>query len=465
MEILQKYEQPIRKLKGIYIFVFISYLITARMVPFVNFISQDVNSVIFSALAIIGAAILAAEFFMTYSVFKSRENLILLAFWVICLISSLLNMKYGIVNNIKTLVWMAIQFYLLFSFVNIKDEGEINTTLKRIMNSSAAIWLVGVLVSLVQFILQISYIEDFVDFPRRQGFMESRLFGIFTDPNFAALTSMIIIVFCWYLLKDCKNKKLRIYYYINIAFQLIYIVLSGSRTALLEGFVLVFVIAALEERNKVHDKVWLKSLLKGVIAVAISVALVFAIQKTMLWIAEVCEPLRASISIDNGEENNEDDKITLNRPDVNEDNISNNRFDIWKSAIEVSQGKRLFGVSPRNLTPYAIENYPDSYLVREEYETHNGYLAVFVNSGIMGTIAVLALLVDVLYLLCVYIKRKKNQAYESVIIMLLAVLFIIASSATLQPELFFVNSYGAAVFWLFLGYFVYLLKSKTPSEN
>ena len=464
MEKLKKYEDAFAKIKGIYIFVFVTYILLARIVPFVNFISQDLNSVIFSALAIIGAALVAFDFFMSFSMFKSRENLILLAFWVICLISSALNMEYGIVNNVKTLVWMAIQFFLLFSYVNAEDE-QINITLKRIMNSAAAIWLAGIIVSLVQFFLQISYIAPASDFPRRQGFTEARLFGVFTDPNFAALTSMLVIVFCLFLIKYCDSKKLRIYYWVNIAFQLIYIVLSGSRTAMLEGYMLVFLVAIVQARNSAIKKGQgskaLLSIAYGVLAIAVSIALVFAVQKTMLFLADVCAPLRDSITIEIDEDINEEDIISLERHDVNEENISNNRFSIWKSAIEVSAGKRIFGVSPRNLLVYATENYPDSYLVTMDYETHNGYLAVFVNSGIMGSIAILALVADAIYMICRYLKCKKKQEYDAEAIMLFSVLFIIAGSAMFQPEIFFVNSYGAAIFWLCLGYFMYFLKKKT----
>ena len=466
MEKLKKYEDAFAKIKGIYIFVFVTYILLSRIVPLVNFISQDLNSVIYSALAITGAVLVAFDFFMSFSIFKSRENIILLVFWVICLISSLLNMKYGIVNNVKTLVWMAIQFFLFFSFVNTKDK-EINKTLKLIMNSSAAIWLAGVIASLVEFFLQISYIAPASDFPRRQGFTEARLFGVFTDPNFAALTSMLVIVFCLFLIKYCDSKKLRIYYWVNIAFQLIYIVLSGSRTAMLEGYMLVFFTAIVQARNAAIKKGQgsraLLSIARGVLAVAVSIALVFAVQKTMPFLAELCAPLRDSITIEIDEDINEEDIISLERHDVNEENISNNRFSIWKSAIEVSQGKRIFGVSPRNLLSYATEEFPDSYLVRMDYETHNGYLALFVNSGIMGTLAMLVLIVDVIRLICRYLKCKKKQEYDSEVIMLFSVLFIIAGSAIFQPEIFFVNSYGAAIFWLCLGYFMYFLKKKTEA--
>lgn len=475
MKALSKYQEPFRRIKQAYILIYISYILIARIVPLVNFISLEVNSIIYAALAIAGALILAVDFFMTFFVFKSKENILLFLFLAVCLISSILNMQYGITSNLKTIVWSAIQFFLLFSIVNVKDENEIETTMNAVMKVTALVWFVGVVVSLIQFFFLIGYVAPFDDFPRRQGFVESRLFGVFTDPNFAAVTSLMVVLFCWFLLKTCKKKALRVYYYANIVIQLLYVVLSGSRTAMYGGAMLAFIFGFLNTRNKTIEKtkgkVFPKAALGGIIAVALSAVLIFAVQRTMPKTVELVNLLSASVQTE--EEYNskkalreqrlkDAEQLTLERPDVTDENISNNRFAIWSNYLKVSADHRLFGLSPRNLMSFLKANYPDSYLIKRGYdETHNGWLAIFVCTGIAGTAVMAAFFGNYIYECCRYMKAKKNKQYNDKIIVLLGSVFIIAFSAVLQPEIFFINTYGAATFWLFMGYLLYYMKQES----
>lgn len=480
MKSLAKYEEAFKKVKEIYILVYVTYVLLARIVPLVNFITLGVNSIIYSVLAILGLVILLVDFLMTFFVFKSRENIILLLFLVVCLISSVLNMDYGITSNIKTLVWSAIQFFVLFSIVNIKEENEVNRTMTRVMKISSAIWFAGVIVSLLQFFGQVGYVSPFEDFARRQGFVEARLFGVFTDPNFAAVTSIMVVLFCWLLLKNCNKKAIRVYYITNIVVQLIYVVLSGSRTAMYGGVLLAFALGVLVVRNKelerANRKPFAKALIGGVAAVALSIGMIVLVEYSLPLIVEIgdsfSELLQTQEVADNDVEQNEIDKekekehVSLNRPDVSEDNVSNNRYEIWSNYLKISADHRLFGLSPRNLMSYLKANYPDNFLVTKGYdETHNGWLAIFVCTGIAGTLVMAAFFAEYIYQGCRYLKAKKNKTIETKIMVLFGCVFIVAVSAVLQPEVFFINTYGAITFWLFMGYLLYFMKKETASRK
>ena len=460
---MTNFKTQINNIKKIYIISFVTYLLLSRSVLFVNLISLPVNSLFYNFFAISGFLLLGIDVLLNFTIFKSKENIMLLAFLGVCAISSLLNMSYGLGNNLKTLVWTSIQFFILFSFVHVKDKKEIYKLTNIIMKITCSIWFIAVLISLIQFIFQIHYRAPFAEFSRRQGFVDSRLFGIFSDPNFAAVTSLLVIVFCYSLLKNCKNKHLKKYYVANIVCQILYIILSGSRTAMIEGVILAFILVYFVNRNKMYSlsmtKVKRKALLKGIVAALLSVLLINVLPTPLLMIAEVGHDIRISIF---GEELSDEDEedITLERDDVSEADISNNRSDIWKSSLEVSAEKRLLGLSPRNMVPYAQEIYPDSYIAQTGYETHNGYLAVFVGTGIIGFLVMLTLAIKVLYHVCTYVKNHRRQVYDHYLILFFCCIFVIAVSAVMLLDIFFVNTYSAAVFWLFLGNFLYLLKEK-----
>ncbi len=100
------------------------------------------------------------------------------------------------------------------------------------------------------------------------------------------------------------------------------------------------------------------------------------------------------------------------REDVNTDNITNNRSTIWKNYLSLYKEKPLFGFSVRSALPYVTDKYPDSYLAKTQYVTHNGYLSLLVETGavgfcVMGTFFLLVLLQSIKKL------RQKETVRES----------------------------------------------------
>ncbi|MDY3829010.1 MAG: O-antigen ligase family protein [Clostridium sp.] len=466
MNCLKKYQNYLNRFRKGYIIAFLTYLMLSRIVLFVNIISISANALIYNVFAIVGILLLIFDFLSNFYPFKSRANILLTAFLVTCAISSVVNISYGISDNLKTLVWTAIQFFVLFSTLHLKSKEEAYENMNIIMKISSHIWFVAVVISLWQFVFQIHYRADFSEFTRRQGFYDARLFGIFSDPNFAAVTSLIVIVFCYYLNKKCEKRWLKRIYTANIICQALYIVLSGSRTGIIEAVILTVMLVFFETRNKLVDvsaKNYIRrSILKSIIAGGLVVLLVFILPAPLLKLAEGGEYIKASIL---GEEEIDEEEIKLDRDDIREDNLSNNRFEIWKSALEVSSDKRFIGVSPRNMIKYAEKNYPDSYIAKTKYEAHNGYVAVIASTGILGTVILLLFIIYLILKLVAFARMKKYAVFEEGIVITFIVMCLVAISAFMLLDIFFVNTYSAAIFWLFTGYLVYFLRIQKKVED
>ena len=89
---------------------------------------------------------------------------------------------------------------------------------------------VGVLVSLGQFLMLQGYrVYDYKGLLIRQGFVESRLFGILASPNYLSIISLMVIIYLWMRL-SLYNKIIKILAISSIVLNFAYIVLSGSRT-------------------------------------------------------------------------------------------------------------------------------------------------------------------------------------------------------------------------------------------
>ena len=67
---------------------------------------------------------------------------------------------------------------------------------------------------------------------------------------------------------------------------------------------------------------------------------------------------------------------TLKRSDTEETNISNNRFDIWKSTLALVSYRPILGFSSGNWHSVAKSYDANSYVVKQHYLTHNGYIEV-----------------------------------------------------------------------------------------
>lgn len=156
--------------------------------------------------------------------------------------------------------------------------------------------------------------------------------------------------------------------------------------------------------------------------------------------------------------NNED---ILSREYLEED-VSNDRFEIWADYIHLYKEVGLMGLSPGNYMPYILENHADMYIVdyiKENYPSkyesgiiyhvHNGYMMVYVSAGIVGFLC-LALFI-LLYLIRLIAVILKNKKLSGLFIGAFALVVAGALSAIFDEGLFFQNNPHTTMFWLALG--------------
>ena len=146
-----------------------------------------------------------------------------------------------------------------------------------------------------------------------------------------------------------------------------------------------------------------------------------------------------------------------------EGDISNRRFDIWKSGIELLGTSPIYGTSFGGLRSYAQENLPETYIVNNDYKAFNTLdnevLNVFTGQGIIGG----ALLVA--FVLVVLVKTFKNiiklnvQDFE-VASTCFVIAICITASAMFRAAMFYHSSPNANMFWTFLGILVFYMHKK-----
>ena len=221
------------------------------------------------------------------------------------------------------------------------NREQIKKTIRITGDLLAAFMLVCSVISIVQFALQIGYTVEVGEKHFYQGFYESRLFGVYQDPNYASITGIMSVFLCMYNFTKVKNIFFRIFYVVNIIVQFMYTVMSGSRTAEVCLLVTIFIGAFFVIR-----KYCFKLDFKRTTAVVVSLFLGISCSLTVYFTIPASKyVLQFAPSFISSEQK---EPVTFERADVEGNpDISNLRFKIWESGLEIYTGHPIFGTSPR----------------------------------------------------------------------------------------------------------------------
>ena len=451
-------------LRKVYIIIFSFAVFTRVLMPIASHETQTVNSIVFAITAIFGASIIIFDFFNDKVFFKQKNMIFLYAFLGICILSSILNLKYGVFGNIRNIVWLAISFLLLYPVDFKRNKQDVISEIVLISNVLIVIWFFAVLISFIMFLFQIGYYVNVEPNSfARQGFIEERLFGIFEDPNFAAIISIILFILSIFNFKLCRKKLTKVFYIICMLMDYIYLVLSGSRTAIVTAAVAIFISVYLILRNKSLLKEglkgrWLKELGAIFTGLLVSLALILSIgasQKVLSFGPSLIHNLDSSSLKDQVYFK----PVNTQREDVsNTTDISNCRIKIWSAAIELFKSKPIFGTSPRNMRTYAKAEFPNNFIAIRSYAIHNAYIDIMVSTGIIGALVMLGFFIKYIIDMCKYIFKDGLKKNYNLVVMCISIVASVACSAMFLSEIFFVCTIGVLSFWTFMGYSFYFIE-------
>ncbi len=467
--ILRKYasKDVYQFLRKAYITAFIAAVLTRVLLPIALAETQAVNTLVFSAVAVFGASIICFDFF-TRRIFLKQKNVVwLVLFLAACAVSSLINARFGVLGNVRNLVWLAISFFLLYPLDAELSRAEVKSEIKYVSNILILVWFVACTASLAMFLFQIGdYVDVSPDLFARFGFIEGRLFGIFEDPNFAASVAIVVIIFSIFNIKNSERAALKAFYWLSIAVNFCYITLSGSRTSEVAAAVTVifgvyFVLLKNFEVKSVRLNLIVKQFVLAAISLICGLAVFLSVniaRKGLSYLPQfVSSPFeQASVSDARLRKH-----IDMNREDVvNSSDVSNCRFKIWESAWELFLSAPVFGTSPRNMRTYAKELFPNGFIAQRAYAVHNAYLDIFASTGVVGAFFLIVFFVK--YLIFVFTHLFFAPAGEDYYMVLLSftVVVAVAVSAFFLSEIFFVNTINVLTFWLCMGYSGYFAKAE-----
>lgn len=389
--------------------------------------------------------------------FIQTEGIVLLGLFLVSYaVAILANMKYGVKSDAINWLILALTIAVVYLQDAWRDKKCVRKEISIISLIYTIILDLSVVISLVMLVIPYGKVIYFEDYQLNIGFVENRLWGVFIDPNLASVFSVVAIVIA---ISNIIRKKYRIFSIFTIVLLLFYIGVADSRTGMLGlffGIAFLSFMALQKKLAMVKHKIVRYSVC---VCVALVVGYVAAsipgtLQEGYNTLATV-------------EENDDDNSRVIKRDyDMSED-VSNKRFDIWKSGLEIFSTKPLTGIAFHHLQDYADTILPKTYLAQEGVNfshLHNELLNVLISQGIPGLIIILLFAgTSIKSVFKRYSDLSEDEFYEYT--GMITCLLSMSIGMMLQQGVLYSYMPMNIIFWMFLGYMRTDLKSKECIEE
>lgn len=395
-----------------------------------------------------GIVLLVWDFFTKRLMFKQSYWYLLIAFCISYVFSILTNLEASISYIGMNLVYIAISVFIFYTINPELSKAKRNKHFQLMNDIFIVITFVLAIVSIVMFLFGISYVTAE---GARQGFIENRLFGVYTSPNVGSMFgyASIILALVNNYFKRGSWKKFQRFYIFNVIIQYISYMLSssrGTRIAIVAFFVFLILISSIHFTFNQENSG--KKIVRNIlIVVGLFTSFNFVNQYSTILLSYAPSVIyNITNSTDKTNNNsNKTDESTKRQPirkvviehSGEEAEVSSGRFTIWEAGFELVKQKPIFGVADsfvyRNgeLSQH-VDEAPLSDMNKRELERvkgnmHNTYVALLVKGGVVGFI-VLAIFV-ILILKEHYLFIKSNQVDindESIQVYIIILAFILS---------------------------------------
>lgn len=401
----------------------------------------------------------------------------------VCVVSILANTRYDLKRNGIYLIFWMFYFFLFYAQSRSMTVDRIK---KRFYIMGHVICLLAFVlagISLVTLALQYSEVLMVRGEEVTRGFIYGRLYGAYLTPNGGAVVSVIVIVLSIHFIGMYRNTAYTIFTLLNILVQFLYLVFSDSRSGqlCLTCGAAVYVLFSALSSNKIKPggtKILVVTILVAGTAAAAWAAPKLtqqAYNKAVVLIAEWSAKETANAASSAGTADLTDagqtetqiiDAYAIDRGYDLSGDISNRRFDIWKSGLEIFAATPWLGTTFSGFQSYAAENLPETYIISNDYrkmETFdNDFINLLVSNGVFGFLAFLGFVIWVLTFLFRNFFRMRHR--DGVIPVMMGVCMAAAVFSMFASGVLYMRSPFSILFWLSLGSLVTIVSQDTKEK-
>lgn len=412
--------------------------------------------------------------------FKGKYVWLLIGTIAVLSISTAINISIGFIDNAKSVIWQSVQMLYLYPLCYRIEKNKFDPTLRNFYLIVSGVFSSACIFSMYRFLTFTKYSINGV----RQGVQDGHLFGVFSSVYFAGVICIVLLFTSIYMFVKNKSNFIKVWSAVTAVLMILYIVLCNSRSVTLSLIAGTMVCVFLFFRNYLFKKEKVKNcFLKNGLCVILSGVVAMGVVTVNTGMHRFLRTIPIAINYQNINTTDddapsiigEDEVITdLDRTDISSENISNNRFTIWKDYLKAatrSTKSLLFGLTPGGYMENIRKNQPNLYIVSHYkltykylynkgyiYDVHNGYLTIFVMSGILGVLVFGSFLV-----LCIFRTLKKifNEPHISErIILYVSIITTLLIAAFFDCDLFFRVTGTSTVFWFVAGLLMHSLEKE-----
>lgn len=443
------------------------YIFTS-VIWFFPFLGAIIDPV-FKLMFLWGSLLLVYDFFVKKSMFKGKYFVFMFLFLLSYVVTIVVNIHGQLYMGIKHLIYSAIAILLIFNLMHGRKEQEIKKMIYRFNNILIVIAGIASAISLLMYFFSVSIEMEYMGNHIRQGFIDHRLFGIYTSANTGATMAIFSVAFM-FINSYIKSESFGKWYKINFLVQLVYFSLTLSRGGSVTVYALVilyllFVLLPKYLKKETKKKSVLKIFCIFIVFCLASIVVPKGIQYGSQGLNRLVGQLVSTIQGEQSDKKEDSDELDNEIKRIESgDDMSNNRFTIWSAGIQLWRKSPIFGVADVRVDAenmvcgiYDISDLSEdekNWLEKVEGNLHNSYVEILVNSGVVGSIAFLlvAILIGINYLKYLFDKNKKNETTYYLCGMIFAFVVSILVNCCFENRILFdrQNPFGL-IFWLYLG--------------
>lgn len=399
------------------------------------------------ALIIIGYDIYKREF-----KFKKNYSILMIIQGIILLIASLKS-DYSDLNSYVIALMQLVIYLVMFN-------NPASMTKEKIIDEVKAIVpLVNVLVGGASLISIGMYALNFSSKANgwTLGMVGSRLFGIYFNSNPAAFLACITIILA--LVAVRQKFKGRYLYLANIGVQIVYILLTQCRSALIIlGIIIIMVGYYFLIRRKPYSNLKRMTMIISLIAIIATASfggqyMVKVVPQMQGIAAKETSRFQMDRIVEAGHLLLSGNWDSFYQGLAIVDEVSNGRISLTKAALDIWHTEPVIGVGANNFKKIGkVETDALEYWAVQVVHSHNVFLEALVSTGVIGFVLFVIFFLKTLLMIFDVLKRSRNKEVYFIVLMFSMIVLSEFIGSLSDYGVFYIYSLSATLSWCFLGY-------------
>ena len=178
-----------------YSIIFFMLMLIGRFINLYWALPRKIDSAAFLGISFFAILFVGLDLIKTREIYKTPNLIYLLFFTISCVASCLIYVEYGWAGNLKSLISIFVSLFFLYPFASINGKEKTREIIVLLQKIAVVLWFAVAFFSIITFLFQYSKIFYVGGTRILIGCIENRLFGFFSDPNYASIISILTIIF------------------------------------------------------------------------------------------------------------------------------------------------------------------------------------------------------------------------------------------------------------------------------